>query len=228
MKLIKEKLSPFQSRIQSCSAYTIGTGVQATGCTTCTLPPATAPCSTCQTAAPAPPITPAPSAQWGEWGPFGQCTTTCGGGQRARQRLCNGGCTTCQCLGSSLDVQLCNTAPCPVACTTCQQTPYYDQPVTAAPCSTCGVRQPYPYYQQPAPTYQQPSPAYQQPSPTYQQPSPSPCLTCSTPYIQPAPSSCSTCGVNNRYYDPYGNAAGRRKRSEEKTAKGPLSTLLLT
>ncbi|KAK6060109.1 thrombospondin type 1 domain protein [Cooperia oncophora] len=182
--------------IAGSSAYTLGSGVQATGCTTCTLPPPTAPCSTCQTAPPAPPIT-MPPAQWGEWGAFGQCTVSCGGGTRVRRRLCNGGCSTCQCLGSATDVQSCNTAPCPAACTTCQQIPYYDPPVTPAPCLTCSQ------YQQPAP-----------------------CLTCSTPaptYIQPAPSSCTTCGVNLRYYDPYNNN-GRKKRSQRKI-EDPLSFL---
>ncbi|WKY13010.1 hypothetical protein Q1695_004100 [Nippostrongylus brasiliensis] len=189
-------LIPILLSLTGSAAYTIGTGVQATGCTTCTLPPATVPCSTCQTAQPAPPITQAPpAAQWGEWGPFGQCTVTCGGGQRARQRLCNNGCTSCQCIGSALDVETCNTSPCTVQCNTCQQ-PHYDPPVTQAPCTTCGV--------------------YQQPTP---------CLTCGTPYIQPAPSACTTCGQNFRFYDPYGNA-GRRKRSQQRKAvEGPLDVL---
>ncbi|VDO33930.1 unnamed protein product [Haemonchus placei] len=111
--------------------------------------------------------------------------------------MCNGGCSTCQCLGSAVEVQTCNTAPCPSACTTCQQTqPHYDPPVTQPPCITCSQNQP-----------------------------PPPCVAPSTPtpYIQPAPSSCTTCGVNLRYYDPYSNG-GRRKRSQ-RTIKGPLSFL---
>ncbi|KAK6757403.1 hypothetical protein RB195_015308 [Necator americanus] len=148
---------PLSSQIPGL-AYSIGTGVQATGCTTCTLPPAAAvPCNTCQTAPPAPPIT-IPQSQWGEWGPFGQCTVSCGGGQHARQRLCNNGCSTCQCIGSAVDVQSCNTAPCPARCSTCQQ-PQYDPP-TPAPCTTCGN----PITLAPCPTCSYPT-------------TPSPCLT---------------------------------------------------
>ncbi|PIO52885.1 thrombospondin type 1 domain protein, partial [Teladorsagia circumcincta] len=210
-----------------CSAYSLGTGVQATGCTTCTLPPATAPCSTCQTAPPAPPITMPPS-QWGEWGAFGPCTVSCGGGTRTRQRLCNGGCSTCQCLGSSVDIQSCNTAACPTICTTCRQTqPHYDPPVTQAPCTTC---QQIPHYD--PPVTQAPCTTCQQ-VPHYDPPvTPAPCLTCSQyqqpapapTYTQPAPSSCTTCGTNFRYYDPYNNA-GRKKRSQQDT-KGSLSFLI--
>ncbi|KIH51342.1 thrombospondin type 1 domain protein [Ancylostoma duodenale] len=179
-------------------AYTIGSGSQATGCTTCTLPPAAAvPCNTCQTAPPAPPITLPPS-QWSEWGPFGQCTASCGGGQHMRQRQCNHGCSSCQCIGPSTEIQACNTAPCPAACTTCQR-PLYDPP-TRPPCTTCAN----PVTPAPCTTC-----SYQ---PTQ---APVPCLTCGAPaptYIQPAPSSCTTCGQNLRFYDPYGNA-GRKKRS---------------
>ncbi|PAV80126.1 hypothetical protein WR25_24738 [Diploscapter pachys] len=115
-------------------------------------------------------------------------SATCGGGYQARQRLCNNGCTTCQCVGESTQTEQCNTQPCQTYCDTCYQ------PVPApAPCTTC---------YQPVVT----------PPPAPPLPAPSPiCTTCNNPVPAPVP-TCSTCGLGVvPMYDPYGNN-GRRKR----------------
>lgn len=52
---------------------------------------------------------------WGPWSIFGQCTKTCGGGMKYRNRKCDnpapasGGKT---CLGPALQAQHCNTQTC--------------------------------------------------------------------------------------------------------------------
>ncbi|KHJ87280.1 thrombospondin type 1 domain protein, partial [Oesophagostomum dentatum] len=183
-----------------CLGYSVGGGVQATGCTTCTLPPASNPCSTCQTPAAAPPIVLTP--HWSEWGAYGQCTVSCGGGQQMRQRMCDTGnsCSNCYCVGSATEIQACNTAACPAACTTCQSAPHYD-PVTYPPCTTCG---------NPVTTV-----------------ATAPCSTCgaSVPYIQQS-SPCNTCGTGYLYYNPY-RIIIRRKRSENSKKPNSLMDHLL-
>lgn len=53
---------------------------------------------------------------WGPYGSWSECTATCGGGFRLRQRKCddpapqNGG---VDCIGCSIDYEICNTQPCP-------------------------------------------------------------------------------------------------------------------
>jgi len=58
---------------------------------------------------------------YGSWGKFGECTVTCGGGVRQKERPCNNpepkylG-KTCeeQELGPSIETEACNADPCPV------------------------------------------------------------------------------------------------------------------
>ena len=57
---------------------------------------------------------------YGPWGDFGECTVTCGGGVRQKERLCNNpepkrlG-KTCeeQELGPGIETESCNPDPCP-------------------------------------------------------------------------------------------------------------------
>lgn len=57
---------------------------------------------------------------YGSWGEFSDCTVTCGGGVKQKERRCDSpepafGGQTCeeQGLGASVETQLCNEAPCP-------------------------------------------------------------------------------------------------------------------
>lgn len=49
---------------------------------------------------------------WGEWT---ECSATCGGGRRARERICkiNDNAVYVECTGDLLDIENCNTQPCP-------------------------------------------------------------------------------------------------------------------
>ena len=54
--------------------------------------------------------------QWGEWMTWSQCSHSCGGGQRDRQRQCDdpqpqfGG---ADCVGADVQTDYCNNDPCP-------------------------------------------------------------------------------------------------------------------
>ncbi|XP_063796284.1 hemicentin-1 isoform X2 [Pseudophryne corroboree] len=54
---------------------------------------------------------------WSDWSPWEQCSKTCSSGKRTRIRMCNdppaqeGGKS---CVGKSVDVEVCNSKPCPV------------------------------------------------------------------------------------------------------------------
>ena len=50
---------------------------------------------------------------WAGWNDWGDCTTTCGGGQQRRTRECNGGIAGIDCEGSHYMTQRCNTNYCP-------------------------------------------------------------------------------------------------------------------
>lgn len=53
---------------------------------------------------------------WSPWNVWGDCTTTCGGGQRKRFRTCTNPPPTHggrACVGPSEGVQTCNVQPCP-------------------------------------------------------------------------------------------------------------------
>lgn len=81
------------------------------------------------------PTTQPPPPQYGPWEAWNQCNVTCGGGTQARQRQCiklpvqvN-----MDCLGESIQVRECNTAPCPVP-------PVYGPWKPWSDCNvTCGV-----------------------------------------------------------------------------------------
>ena len=51
---------------------------------------------------------------WEEWGIWGDCSVTCGGGQRLRMRVCidplYGG---SECQGNTTYNEVCNSNPCP-------------------------------------------------------------------------------------------------------------------
>lgn len=60
---------------------------------------------------------------YGPWGEFGECTVTCGGGSKQRERKCDNpepmfGGKTCeqQELGSNVETESCNEVPCPSKC----------------------------------------------------------------------------------------------------------------
>lgn len=40
------------------------------------------------------------------------CSASCGGGTMSRNRVCNNGCSTCQCVGAAAESQACNAQPC--------------------------------------------------------------------------------------------------------------------
>ena len=53
---------------------------------------------------------------WAYWGEFGECSASCGGGEKTRERSCthpapsNGG---AECKGDSKESMSCNEEPCP-------------------------------------------------------------------------------------------------------------------
>lgn len=54
---------------------------------------------------------------WGEWSPFTECTVTCGGGVKSRNRVCNSPIpdpdgNPCDPVNAS-ETQACNTQSCP-------------------------------------------------------------------------------------------------------------------
>lgn len=56
---------------------------------------------------------------YSEWEAFGKCDKTCGGGEKIRKRYCTNpvpsfGGSNCIHLGRDVDIQACNTQPCPV------------------------------------------------------------------------------------------------------------------
>ena len=51
---------------------------------------------------------------WNQWGKWGECTVTCGGGIRLRQRTCDGPYFNgTDCIGSENDTEICETDLCP-------------------------------------------------------------------------------------------------------------------
>lgn len=53
---------------------------------------------------------------WGSWQPWGECSSSCGGGQRTRARLCDGPSPSDggrPCPGDSTQLSRCNTQACP-------------------------------------------------------------------------------------------------------------------
>uniref|UniRef100_A0AC34FR74 Uncharacterized protein n=1 Tax=Panagrolaimus sp. ES5 TaxID=591445 RepID=A0AC34FR74_9BILA len=196
----------------------IGTGAQPTRT-----------CNTCQQNNPPPP--PPPPAnnnpQWNLWGGWSQCSATCGGGFRSRQRSCNTQCGVCQCQGSSTEQQSCNVKPC------CAYTNWSAWSQCTATCGTgiqlrtrqCSCLQ----CPNGSPSEQRTcTGAYQCPPTTCNTcnnnpppPPPPPPPSCTTCNSAP-PVACSTCGTrefgseitmgSNAYYDPYRNAKKRRRR----------------
>ncbi|CAD6191168.1 unnamed protein product [Caenorhabditis auriculariae] len=173
---------------------------------------------------------PQPTPEWNAWGAWSSCSASCGGGSMTRTRVCNNGCSVCQCVGSSSETQVCNSQPCCTwtawsswsACSTscgnngvitrsrqcscysgCVGTSNEQQPCSNQPAcpTTCSTCQPQ--YNPPPP----PPP----PCTTCSAPVPPP-VTCTTCNQQPTIAPCSTCGAGAQpFYDPYGN--GRKKRS---------------
>ena len=51
---------------------------------------------------------------WNDWGDWGQCSVTCGGGEKVRTRVCDGPFFGgAPCPGSDTDTEICGTADCP-------------------------------------------------------------------------------------------------------------------
>ncbi|CAI5455926.1 unnamed protein product [Caenorhabditis angaria] len=150
--------------------------------------------------------------QWGAWGAWSSCSASCGGGTMSRNRVCNNGCSSCQCVGASTESQTCNNQACCSysnwsAWSACSVTCGSGGSVTRTRQCSCGANACVG-----ARIEQQPCQQLAAcPCNTCYQP-PTPCNTCQTqPVIvtTPAPPSCSTCGSPQPYYDPYGN--GKRK-----------------